>query len=193
MLSMILSTEILIPTFKEWPYTLWVRQTSRLFHYRVTCYRTSLVAQMVKNLPSMQETRVWSLGWEDPLEKNMANDSSLLAWRIPWTEEPGGLQSMESQTVRHDCATNIYMLQHYSLSLTVWWQLKWHIFKEEIPDFPTQSNAVSPSVLWSFLKSTTLSKSSLCLTVYFVSPKWNGNPVTTDAILFTLPPSFSEK
>ena len=46
---------------------------------------------MVKNLPAMQETWVWFLGWEDPLEKGMASHSSILAWRIPWTEEPGGL------------------------------------------------------------------------------------------------------
>ena len=52
------------------------------------------VAQPVKNLPAMQETRVLSLGKEDPLEEGMATDSSILAWRIPWTEEPGGLQSM---------------------------------------------------------------------------------------------------
>ena len=50
------------------------------------------MAQMVKNLPAMQETQVWSLGREDPLEKKMATHSSILAWRIPWTEEPGGLQ-----------------------------------------------------------------------------------------------------
>ena len=50
----------------------------------------------------MQETQVQSLGWEDPLEKGMATHSSILAWRIPWTEEPGGLQSMESQKVGHD-------------------------------------------------------------------------------------------
>ena len=56
-----------------------------------------LVAQLVENLPAMQETRVWSLGREDPLEKEMATHSSVLAWRIPWTEEPGGLQTMESQ------------------------------------------------------------------------------------------------
>ena len=54
----------------------------------------SLVAQMVKNPPAVQETWVRSLGWEDPLEKEMATHSSVLAWRIPWTEEPGGLQSM---------------------------------------------------------------------------------------------------
>ena len=51
----------------------------------------SLVAQSVKNLPAVQETWVLSLGWEDPLEKEMATHSSILAWRIPWTEEPGGL------------------------------------------------------------------------------------------------------
>ena len=60
------------------------------------------MAQMVENLPAMQETRVQSLGWEDPLEKEMAAHSSILAWRIPWTEEPGGLQSMGSQRVGHN-------------------------------------------------------------------------------------------
>ena len=64
--------------------------------------RASLVAQMVKNLPAIQETWVRSLGQEDPLEKGMAIHSSILAWRIPWTEEPGGLQSMESQRFGHD-------------------------------------------------------------------------------------------
>ena len=63
---------------------------------------TSLVAQLVKNLPAMEETQVQFLGWEDPLEKEMATHSSMLAWRIPWTEEPGGLQSMGSQKVGHD-------------------------------------------------------------------------------------------
>ena len=61
-----------------------------------------LVAQLVKNLPAVQETQVQSLGWEDPLEKEMANHSSILAWKIPWTEEPGGLQSMGLPRVRHD-------------------------------------------------------------------------------------------
>ena len=56
----------------------------------------------VKNLPAMQETWVLSLGREDPLEKELATHSSMLAWEIPWTEEPGGLQSTESQRVRHD-------------------------------------------------------------------------------------------
>ena len=62
---------------------------------------TSLMAQMVKRLPTVRETRVQSLGWEDLLEKEMATHSSLLAWRIPWTEEPGRLQSIGSQRVGH--------------------------------------------------------------------------------------------
>ena len=57
---------------------------------------------MVENLPAMQETWIQSLGQEGPLEKEMAGHSSILAWRIPWTEEPGGLQSMRSQRVGHD-------------------------------------------------------------------------------------------
>ena len=59
--------------------------------------KDSLIAQSVKKLPAMQETRVQFLGQEDPLEKGMATHFSILAWRIPWTEEPGGLQSMGSQ------------------------------------------------------------------------------------------------
>ena len=62
----------------------------------------SLVAQSVKTLPAVQETQVRSRGWEDPLEKEMATHSSILAWKISWTEEPGGLQSMGSQRVGHD-------------------------------------------------------------------------------------------
>ena len=65
------------------------------------------MAQMVKHLPSMWETQVQSLGWEDPLEKEMATHSSTLAWKIPWTEEPGSLQSMGSQRVRQDWVTKL--------------------------------------------------------------------------------------
>ena len=67
---------------------------------------------MAKNPPAMQDTEVQSLGWEDPLEKGMATHSSILAWRIPWTEEPGGLQAMGLQRVRHDCATNTHTHTH---------------------------------------------------------------------------------
>ena len=69
-------------------------------------------AQTVKNLPAIQETWVQSLGQADPLEKGKATHSSILVWRIPWTEEPGGLQSMGSQRVRHKLATNIHTHTH---------------------------------------------------------------------------------
>ena len=85
----------------------------------------TLVPQLVKNLPAIQETQVWFLGWGNPLEKGMATHSSILTWRIPWTEEQGRLQSMGSQRVRNDWAKftfsfksryrqNIYMSRMYS-------------------------------------------------------------------------------
>ena len=64
------------------------------------------MAQLVKNLPAVWETWVRSLGWEDPLEEEMAPHSSILAWRIPWAEEHGGLQSMGFQRVGHDSVTD---------------------------------------------------------------------------------------
>ena len=64
------------------------------FYLRVRMIEASVVSQMVKNLPAMQETQFWSPGREDPPKKEMATHSSVLAWRIPWTEEPGGLQSL---------------------------------------------------------------------------------------------------
>ena len=69
--------------------------------HTIECYYF-LVAQMVKHLPTMRETRVRSLGWEDPLEKEMATHSSILAWKIPWTKKPVRLQSMGLQIVGHD-------------------------------------------------------------------------------------------
>ena len=72
------------------------------------CPWAFLVAQMVKNLPAIQETQVWSLGQEDSLEKGLAAHSSILAWEIPRTEELGGLQSMVSQRVGHDWTTNAF-------------------------------------------------------------------------------------
>ena len=71
-------------------------------------FGASLVAQMVKNPPAMQKTWLWSLSWEDPLEKGMATHSSTLTWRIPWSEEPGGLQSMGFERVGHNWATNTH-------------------------------------------------------------------------------------
>ena len=71
---------------------------------------------MVENLPAVQETQVQPLSWEDPLDKGMATHSSILAWRILWTEESGGLQSMGLQRVRPNWVTNIYTYTHYIFS-----------------------------------------------------------------------------
>ena len=88
----------------------------------------SLMAQMVKNLPAMQEAWVQFLGQEDHLEKGMATHSSILAWRIPWTEEPGGLQSMEVQRVRHDLVTALLPLLS-GRWVTFIWPYLWFINK----------------------------------------------------------------
>ena len=81
-------------------------QVSRIADRRFIALQTdalpSELAQRLKHLPAMRETWVRSLGWKDPLEKEMETHSSILAWRIPWTEEPGGLQSMESLRVRQN-------------------------------------------------------------------------------------------
>ena len=71
----------------------------------LVAFLTSLVVQVVKNLPAMWKIWVWSLGWEDPLEKGTVTHSSILTWKIPWTEEPGRLQSLRLQRVKHDWAT----------------------------------------------------------------------------------------
>ena len=83
-------------------------------HYPTSCYNLSspkregsLVAQTIKQLPVMRETWVQSLSWEDPLEKEMATHCSILAWKIPWMEEPGRLQFTGPQRVRHDWATSL--------------------------------------------------------------------------------------
>ena len=81
------------------------RQTIQYHNNPSLC--PDLVTQTVKHLSTMQETRVWALVWEDPLEKEMAIHSSTIAWKIPWTEEPGRLQSMGSQRVGHDWATSL--------------------------------------------------------------------------------------
>ena len=73
-----------------------------MYMYTLCIHRASLVVQMIKNLPAVQETWVRSLGWEDPLGKGMATHSSILTWRIPWAEEPDGLQSLGWQKVSHD-------------------------------------------------------------------------------------------
>ena len=88
------------------------------------------MAQTVKRLPTTWETQVRSLGWEDPLKKEMATHSSILAWKIPWTEEPGWLLSTGSQRVRHDCETSL------SLSLSS------HKMRGDLIEPPEDINAV---------------------------------------------------
>ena len=81
---------------------MWYKQASLKRRIQKPLYTNTLMTQMVKNLRTMEETQVQSLGWEEPLEKGMATKSSILAWRIQWTEEPGGLQSVGSQRVRYN-------------------------------------------------------------------------------------------
>ena len=80
---------------------------------------TSLVAQMVKSLPAMQDTQVRSLGQENPLETEMATHSSILAWKIPWMEEPGSIQAMGSQRVGQDWAINSFISLHPRIQPTL--------------------------------------------------------------------------
>ena len=102
--------------------------------------RASLEGQRLKHLPAMRETWVWSLGWEDPLEEGLATHSTVLVCRVPWTEAPGGLQSMGSQRVGHDWAT--------SLSLS--WSLYFSFLRSlrtvlQVPTYiPTKSVGVFP-------------------------------------------------
>ena len=96
--------------FIEIQYQKWYKCTSKDLYYYLQIailFMASLVAQRLKHLPPMRETQVPSLGQEDPPEKEMATHFSILAWRIPWTEEPGRLQSTGSQTVGHDWATSL--------------------------------------------------------------------------------------
>ena len=108
-----LSSWATVPTSSTWLICLpgLCLKPSELWLCLIAVARTSngdsMVAQMVKHLPAMQETWVQSLGWEDPLEKEMATHSSTLAWKIPQMEEPGRLQSMRSQRVGHDWATSL--------------------------------------------------------------------------------------
>ena len=98
-------------SLKRWGGRKWALQKLR----GCICTRASLVAQMEKNLPVMRETRVWSLSGEEPLEEGMATHSSILAWRIPWTEEPVGLQSMWLQRVGLNWVTSTFTYMEKSL------------------------------------------------------------------------------
>ena len=123
------SWAILSLSFSTWKGSF---QHSPMDRYWITLWGRSiflsrpLMAQMVKNLPAIQESRVPSLCQENPLEKGMATHSSILAWRIPWTEEPGQLQSMGSQRVTHDWATNTENISRGSaVPLGALWEIPW--------------------------------------------------------------------
>ena len=100
---------------KRWIFTKLTVITVNAIIMLYTLTWASLVAQRLKRLPGMRETRAWSLGREDPLEKEIAPHSSTLACRIPWREEPGRLQSMGSQRVGHDWATSLHTLTYTGL------------------------------------------------------------------------------
>ena len=101
------------------------------------CMGASLVAQTVKNPPAMRETWVWSLGREDALEEDMATHSSVLAWRVPWTEEPGGLQSTGSPRAGHDWATNSFISRGAEILPASW---------SKVQNINNRSNIVRNSV-----------------------------------------------
>ena len=113
-----------------------------------------LLAQTVKNLPALQETQVQSLGWEDALEKRMVTHSSILAWRSPWTEKLGGLQSMGSWSVRHNWAKNNTLL-HIHVIYQIW-----------------LANICSQNVFWLFIFIMAFFKLKKILT-YSLRYNWN--------------------
>ena len=103
---------------------------------------------MVKNLPAVWETWVWSLGREDPLEEGMASHCSILAWRIPWTEEPGGLQSTGSQRVGHSWEINY---QHWVTAMCQQLCLFIHITLTTSNDIALRGNRISLQLIWVLL------------------------------------------
>ena len=129
-----------------------------------------LVVQMIKSLPAMQETRVWSLGWEDPLEEGMATHSSILSWIIPWTEEPGWLQSMGLQGVGHDWVTNtlcsfVSGLYPVTLDSISFWQPRQLL---EIPS--NQRRRLLQTFFFSPAKTCSGSRCSKCPSVMGLGP-----------------------
>ena len=113
------------------------------------CSGTSLIAHLVNHLPVIQETRVQFLGGEDPLEKEMATHSSILAWKIPWTDEPGRLQSMGLLGVRHDWATSL------SLFTFTHWRRKWQPTPVFLPGESQGQRSLVCCHLWGRTESNT--------------------------------------
>ena len=121
--SIIISKSIHVAAYGIISFFIWLKIPLYIYIYlsiyRSTLLWVSLVTPMVKNLPVMWETQAWSLGQEDPLEKGTAIHSSILAWRIPWIEEPSEIQSVGSQTVRQDWATDTFKAITSSLSIKI--------------------------------------------------------------------------
>ena len=159
------------------------------------------MAQMVKNLPARQETWIQSLGWEDSLEKGMATHFSTLAWRIPWTEEPGGLQSMGSHRVGYDWATDIeYTCIKTDISSSLegntyishcWFFFMFFFFffqdllqrgEKTLPEQKTRTVLPSPSWLTDFehdmqilgIRPTVCGDSVLLCSPHIADSKWTG-------------------
>ena len=132
------------------------------YYTKLSLIWASQVLQMVKNLPAIRETWTQSLSWEDPLKKGMATLSSILAWRIPWTEEPGRLQSMGSQRVEHDWATNTYI--HISLIQV---HMLWieRLEKDEVKWFQIIWSLHSRTIGYLFI----LRFISVCIADYFIN------------------------
>ena len=138
----------------------------------------------VKNLTAVQETRVRSPCQEDPLEKEMATHSSILAWRIPWTEEPGRLQPMGSQGVRSDLVTKQQQQQQQSIILSMNCIGKQHSYIPGIPCMPQSiiySKVVENRSFWSFmyLRSKLSEKvlNTICLTILYFLKSFNVYPL----------------
>ena len=152
-----------------------------IFMHRLQYSRASLVGQIVKNPPAIHETWVHSLGWEDPLEEGITTHSSILSWRIPWTEEPGGLQSMGLRRVGHDWAAKHSMhSQHWELLLnqeirkwfwyTVYTGITWGALKQAVSGFPPAGNRVFqtlPMLLMWNPKATMMRNQKDTLVIYF--------------------------
>ena len=114
--------------------------------------QVSLVAQMVKSVPAMQETWVQSLGWEDPLEEEMAIHSSILVWKIPWMEEPGRLQSMGSQRVGHNWVINtLFIISQLVKNLPAMQETWVQSLSQQVPlekDMSTHSSFLAWEIPW---------------------------------------------
>ena len=118
-----------------------IQKSSSIKGYLFRSILKTLVAQTVKRLSAMQETRVWSLGWKDSLEKEMAAHSSILAWKIPWTAEPGRLPSMGSRRVGHDWVTSLHFKDSEQIHLNqVTWVGAFTILKISTEVSQTQFN-----------------------------------------------------